>query len=69
MNKTIVMTLLSACLAACASNPSSNADVAQAESSESGTKTKRVCETVRTNQTGQRLRRVCKQVVVKDEVE
>ena len=69
MNKLIVMTLLSTCLVACASNPSSGADVAQAEGGASGTQTKRVCETVRTNQTGQRLRRVCKEVVVKDEVE
>lgn len=62
MKNVIASILLGACLAACASTQSSGSkDVAEADSS---AKTKRVCETVRTNQTGQRLRRVCREVPV-----
>ena len=52
MKKVIFCALVSSLLAACASNPSSGSEeVADA----SGAKTKRVCETVRTNNTGQRM--------------
>lgn len=62
MKTSIASFLLGICLAACASNPpSGSSEVAEAESS---AKTKRVCETVRTNQTGQRLQRVCREVPV-----
>ena len=66
MKKIIAFALVSAMLGACASNPSSDSDVADAGS---GPKTKRVCETVRTNETGARLRRVCRTVVVDDTAE
>ena len=65
MKKIIAFALVSAVLGACASNPSTGKDVAEASSDG---KTKRVCETVRTNETGARLRRVCRTVVV-DETE
>ena len=61
MKKLIMSALVTSLLAACASNPSTSGDeVAEA----SDAKTKRVCETVRTNQTGQRIRRVCRDVPV-----
>lgn len=63
MKKIIAFALVSTMLGACASNPSSDSDMADANS---GPKTKRVCETVRTNQTGARLRRVCRDVLVDD---
>jgi len=62
MKNVIASILLGACLAACASTqPSGSKDVAEADSS---AKTERVCETVRTNQTGKRLQRVCREVPV-----
>ena len=67
MKSVITAIVLSACLAACASNPPSGTELAQSESNDSGAKTERVCETVRTNQTGQRLKRVCRDVLVKEE--
>lgn len=67
MKTTFVTALLSALLAACASNPTSGTDLANSDNGNSGPKTKRACETVRTNQTGQRLRRVCREIVVKSE--
>lgn len=67
MKLAITTAVLSACLAACASNPPSGTELAQTDSSDSGSKTKRVCETVRTNNTGQRLRRVCRDVLVTED--
>lgn len=64
MKNVLVLALFAAFLGACASNPSSSGDVADASS---GPKTKRVCETVRTRETGARLRRVCREVVVEDD--
>jgi len=62
MKHVITTALVTILLSACASNQSKDSnDLADAGS---GAKTKKVCETVRTNQTGQRLRRVCKTVVV-----
>jgi hypothetical protein len=62
MKHLIAAAVVATLLAACASNQSkSSSDLADASS---GTKTKKVCETVRTNETGARLRRVCKTVVV-----
>lgn len=62
MKNVIASILLGVSLAACASTqPSGSNEVAEADSS---AKTKRVCETVRTNQTGQRLQRVCREVPV-----
>lgn len=61
MKNVLVVALLAACLGACASSPDSGGEVADAGS---GPKTKRVCETVRTQDTGARLRRVCREVVV-----
>ncbi len=61
MKNVLVAALLAAFLGACASSPDSGGEVADAGS---GPKTKRVCETVRTQDTGARLRRVCREVVV-----
>jgi hypothetical protein len=62
MRNVIVSITLSVFLAACASTQPSG-DLADAGS---GPKTERVCETVRTNETGARLKRVCREVVVDD---
>lgn len=61
MKHVLVVALLAAFLGACASTPDSGSKVADAGS---GPETKRVCETVRTRETGARLRRVCREVVV-----
>ena len=62
MKRLLASALVATLLAACASNQSKDpSDLAEANS---GAKTKKVCETVRTNQTGQRLRRQCRTVVV-----
>ena len=63
--KIAVSTILMAfVVAACSSNQTKDSDELASNDGNEGPKTKRVCETVRTNQTGQRLRRVCKEVVV-----
>jgi len=62
MKNVFASILLGACLAACAStSPTGSKEVADSGSS---AETKRVCETVRTNQTGKRLQRVCREVPV-----
>ena len=66
MKNVLALILFAALLGACASSPDSGGDVADAGS---GPKTKKVCETVRTNQTGARLRRVCREVVVEESTE
>jgi ABC-type enterochelin transport system substrate-binding protein len=65
MKLVITTALFAALLAACSSNQQKGSD--DLVDAGSSPKTKKVCETVRTNQTGQRLRRVCKTVVVKDD--
>ncbi|HKJ17490.1 MAG TPA: hypothetical protein VJ984_09095 [Xanthomonadales bacterium] len=66
MKNLLVITILATLMAACSSSQTKDSDQAANEDGNSGPKTKRVCETVRTNQTGQRLKRVCKEVVVQD---
>lgn len=61
MKKALAFALLSLLLSACASSGTKDTDTAA-----NGAKTKRVCETVKTNQTGARLQRVCRDVVVKE---
>lgn len=61
MKKALAFALLSLMLSACASSGTKDSDTAS-----NGPKTKRVCETVKSNQTGQRLQRVCRDVVVKE---
>lgn len=63
MRNVLVLLLFPAFLAACASTQESGKEVADTGS---GPRTEQVCETVRTNQTGARLRRVCREVVVDD---
>lgn len=64
MRNVLVLLLFAAFLAACASGQKSGDEVADAGS---GPRTEKVCETVRTNETGARLRRVCREVVVDDD--
>lgn len=63
MKNVLVLLLFAVFLAACASSQESGNKVADAGS---GPRTEKVCETVRTNETGARLRRVCREVVVDD---
>lgn len=63
MKNVLVLIMFAALLGACASSPKSGSTVADAGS---GPKTKRVCDTVRSNQTGVRLQRVCREVVVEE---
>ncbi len=64
MNNRIVIAILASALTACASNPSTSSDHVAEASEGTSPQTKRVCETVRTNQTGQRIKRVCREVPV-----
>lgn len=66
MKKIISTIFLAAVLSACSSSQTKDGDAVAGNDAESGPKTKRVCETVRTNQTGQRLQRVCREVVVEE---
>jgi ABC-type enterochelin transport system substrate-binding protein len=66
MKNLIVTILLAVVVAACSSNQTKDANEVASNDAGSSPKTKRVCETVRTNQTGQHLKRVCKEVVVQD---
>jgi hypothetical protein len=64
MKNLIVTISLAVVVAACSSNQTKDANEVASNDAGSGPKTKRVCETVRTNQTGQRLQRVCRTVPV-----
>lgn len=64
MKNTIAIALLACALGACASNPSSGGNEVAEASDGSTIETKRVCERIRTNETGQRIKRVCRDVPV-----
>ncbi len=66
MKRTIMVTIFAMLLAGCASSQTRDGEELASADENSGPKTKRVCETVRTNQTGQRLQRVCRDVVVEE---
>ena len=65
MKNLIAIILLAMLVAACSSNQTKEGD-SVASAHDGSPKTKRVCETVRTNETGARMKRVCKDVVVKE---